>query len=401
MIHDSLQTSHHLFISLYCSETLSSNEEGHKPWGPVIGATLLVNLATLSGLLLLVVPSIRKGLLSKSSGDSQSRGKIIDILIPSFAVGALLATAVFLVLPEALHLIEGGHHDEGGDDHDEHDHRVLQDAHEDHGNSEGEAFAKWGCGILGGFLLPPFLALFFPHGQMKSAEEDSAIVSEDECQSCKDNEPREAVPTAVIVRSGDSVSVHDADEEAPVNNIVNQGSTPEPIEESEEADIDPIAAQVKSLIDYRLITTVVVGDFFCNFADGLFIGAAFLGCSYATAVSITMIALFHEIPQELADFIILTRYAGLSMVKACTLNFVTGLAVCIGGLLVFAVKPSDEAVGVILAIAAGVYFNLAAVESMPRVAHYTKDTTDKALSLFSIIIGTIPLGLILLDHKHC
>jgi hypothetical protein len=77
------------------------------------------------------------------------------------------------------------------------------------------------------------------------------------------------------------------------------------------------------------------------------------------------------------------------MAHACALNFTTGLAVYFGGLVVLAVKPSGETVGIILAIAGGVYLNLAASESMPRVANYTKHTR------------TIPLGLILLGHKHC
>lgn len=38
---------------------------------------------------------------------------------------------------------------------------------------------------------------------------------------------------------------------------------------------------------------------------------------------------------------------------------------------------------------------------MPRVARYTKATNDKACALLSIILGTIPLGLVLLNHEHC
>lgn len=263
-----------------------------------------------------------------------------------------MGTAVFLVLPEALHLIQGVHNEvDGHEDHSGHGHRLLQDEHEDHDdNSEGIAFAKWGCGILGGFLLPPFLALFFHHG-VEGEEGDSDVDSEEECQSCMEKE---------AVSSGQPCSIHDADEEVSAH---NQGlSLAGEIEEAREVEVDLTAVQTKSFIDYRLITTVIIGDFFCNFADGLFIGAAFMGCSWATAISVTAIALFHEIPQELADFVILTRYAGLGMTKACILNFVTGLAVCVGGLVVLAVRPSDKAIGVILAIAAGVYFNLAAVE---------------------------------------
>ena len=66
-----------------CSTLNSQEGTSSKPWGPVILATLLVNLATLSGLILLVIPSICKGLLTKSAADSEakSHGKLIDILV--------------------------------------------------------------------------------------------------------------------------------------------------------------------------------------------------------------------------------------------------------------------------------------------------------------------------------
>ena len=63
-------------------------------------------------------------------------------------------------------------------------------------------------------------------------------------------------------------------------------------------------------------------------------------------------------------------------------------------------QPSDEAIGIILAIAAGVYINVAAVESLPRVEKATRNRNDRAVTLASVIVGTIPIGLILLDHKH-
>jgi zinc transporter ZupT len=338
----------------------------------------------------LIVPTIRQGVLTKASSELKGHGKLIDIVIPSFAVGALMATAVFLVLPEALHLIEGSH-GQGGDDHSGHGHRFLQNEHEGNGDNEGVVFAKWGCGILGGFLLPAFLSLFC-HGQ--SVHEDDGSVDSDgeDCKSCMEKD-------CGFVGSDNSVSVDDADEEA--------ASVPEaPALMSDHQVVigevnEAISVQIKSLINYRLAIAVLVGDIFCNLADGIFIGAAFLGCSSATAISITLIALVHEVPQELADFVILTRYAGLSATTAFILNFVTGLSVCVGGLIVFASKPTDEAVGLVLAIAGGVYLSLAASESMPRVARYTESTSDKALSLFLTVLGTIPLGLVLLNHQHC
>lgn len=102
------------------AQQLNAEEEG-LPWGPVIGATLLVNLASLSGCLILVFAAIQRGMIKlrteqsarRSSGIAQApnavygEGIFFDLCIPAFAVGALVATAVFLIFPEALHLIEG------------------------------------------------------------------------------------------------------------------------------------------------------------------------------------------------------------------------------------------------------------------------------------------------------
>jgi zinc transporter ZupT len=405
----SINETDYLFHLHLISETFTI-EEDPKPYGAVLAATLLVNLATLSGLVLLVVPAVRKGLLRKAASDSKSHGKLIDIIIPSFASGALMATAVFLVLPEAFHLIEGVHEDGGEGDHSGHGHRFAK---EEEADSEGATFAKWGCGILGGFLLPAFLSLFFFHGTKELDEEESAAASdEEECKSCMERDAIKegadikegaAIPTTVMVRSEDPDSIYDADDvgaDVPTD-IATKDNALEELVTTQNDSAEVVDVKTKIFIDYRLVASVVIGDFFCNFADGLFIGAAFLGCSWATAVSITLIALLHEIPQELADFVILTRYAGCSMVHACALNFTTGLAVCFGGLIVLAAKPSDETVGIVLAIAGGVYLNLAASESQPRVANYAKHTSDKAWALLSFAIGTVPLGLILLDHKHC
>lgn len=104
----------------------SAQESDSLPWGQVIGATLLVNLASLSGCLIVVMASIHRGMIKlRASRDDARRarrisgvalapnttlhgqGTFFDICIPAFAVGALVATAVFLIFPEALHLIEG------------------------------------------------------------------------------------------------------------------------------------------------------------------------------------------------------------------------------------------------------------------------------------------------------
>lgn len=89
---------------------VNAAETAGKPWGAVLLATLFVNVATLSGLLLLLLPVLRSGILKaqgKDPGPREAlrsiRGRAFDVCVPAFAVGALMATAVFLILPEAMH----------------------------------------------------------------------------------------------------------------------------------------------------------------------------------------------------------------------------------------------------------------------------------------------------------
>jgi len=157
----------------------------------------------------------------------------------------------------------------------------------------------------------------------------------------------------------------------------------------------------KTVVDRSLCSSILLGDGFHNFADGVFIAAAFKSCSTGTAISIVLVTLFHEIAQELADFIVLTRYAGLSICKAMVLNFLSGLSVCLGGVVFLAANPSNQATGIILAMGGGLYFNIAACETVPRLEKVVNSRWDRAWTLLSIIIGTIPIGLILLNHQHC
>ena len=56
----------------------------------------------------------------------------------------------------------------------------------------------------------------------------------------------------------------------------------------------------------RLLGAVLIGDFFHNLCDGFFIGAAFQVCGNAFGWSIATGTILHELPQEIADFVVLT-----------------------------------------------------------------------------------------------
>ncbi|KAL7535526.1 hypothetical protein ACHAXR_006543, partial [Thalassiosira sp. AJA248-18] len=413
------------------SSSANESQEDKLPWGQVIGATLLVNLAALSGCLIVVMTAVQRGLLKFRSGDgtvSHAHSKLIghgllfDICIPAFAVGALVATAVFLIFPEALHLIEGGHGDahddhsdheeeaDAQDDHSGHDHRYLQeDEHAGHDDSsESVNAAKFGCAILGGFLLPLAFSICFHRNADEADMSESDFHEEvDLCASCNG---RDTPVVAGGVDRGVSVTAGEEglNESVKVMKVIDEASpqdqSPSDAEEGAERFVfeqESMPLPTKTFVDRQLCASILLGDGFHNFADGVFIGAAFKSCSTSVALSIIMVTLFHEIAQELADFILLTRYAGLTVFKACAFNLLSGLTVCLGGIVFLAGDPSDEATGVILAMAGGVYFNIAACETIPRLDNIVKKRSDRVWILFSVIVGTVPIGLILLNHQHC
>lgn len=157
----------------------------------------------------------------------------------------------------------------------------------------------------------------------------------------------------------------------------------------------------KPIVNQRLMTGVLVGDMLHNFADGVFIGAAFLLCDHAIGWSILAGTIYHEIAQEISDFFLLTQKCNLPPLKALAWNFASGLSVTFGGILVLGMDVSNYAIGVLLSMSAGVYINVAAKECMPIVDTLAVTLSDRAMAFFFFVLGAVPIGLVLLNHQHC
>lgn len=324
----------------------NDNDNKKKPWGQVIGFTLIVNLVTFAGVILLTIPSVRaamkKSKINRNSiakdeehaqdeedmpeNESQEikEGNFFGLFVPSFACGALFATVLFLILPESITLITRA----VGVEHS--DRRILEgDDNDEHG---GEipvgAIWRFGASVLGGFLLSPVMTLVFPH---PSKQDDTS------------------------------------------------GNT----------------------INYSIAAPILLGDFFHNFGDGVFIGIAFMLCDDGLAYTIAAVTVYHEIAQEIADFFLLTGFAGLSIVQALVVNFVSGLSVLLGGIFVLAMDVSDMTIGVILALSCGIYIYIACTESFPKARKNMITRSDFAIAIGSFLIGVIPIGLALINHSHC
>jgi zinc transporter ZupT len=340
-----ITTSNSTLSSTVTADTNSSagveehhdDEQDHddleKPWGPALLAALLVNVASLIGIVIVFITAVTAG--RKGSHTRDFHG-LLHICLPSFASGALLATSVFLIIPEAIHLLEGSH-----DEEDEHGaHRFLEE--EESGAGESEVAWKFGAAVLGGYLLPAFIGSFFPHAHVvvKSRED----------------------PPVVTAAPG-----HDEENSSEQKDETIAGSS-----ENNDGTIIEKQENPKKEINYRSLAMTVAAS-----------------------------TIFHELAQELADFTLLVHQCGFSPVWALVLNFVSGLSVMVGVIVILAVDVSPVATGSVLAVSAGVYLFIAAAECQPRVEKELHCFKDRMIAMVCFILGCIPIGLVLLKHKHC
>lgn len=262
--HDDHGTEEDLLLENGVSTTNS------KPWGEALLASFLINVVTLTGIIFLSGEFIAKHYFKRDILKSSHYLWFINNIIPSFSCGALLATTVFLMLPEALHLISA--HFSSGDDGG-HGHRFLEEEHEDHeeDNAEGATAWRFGACILAGFLLPVITSSIFSHNHDVLLKDPQTLMIE------------EASPGKMLDQGRpeqDSCSVEDGQEIASDASATAEKSQQHdskmtfPTKSGESANGSDILVLsedkiVPSPIDWSLTASIMIGDFFHNFA-GMF-----------------------------------------------------------------------------------------------------------------------------------
>jgi len=99
----------------------SSSSSDDKPWIEVIVTCLVVNVATLTGVVFVGGMWVAKKLFPNWDPDPVTGRLWSEVLIPMFACGALLATTMFILFPESYLMVIGAYTD--FDPHAGHDHR--------------------------------------------------------------------------------------------------------------------------------------------------------------------------------------------------------------------------------------------------------------------------------------
>merc|ERR1719389_914779 len=188
-----------------------------------------------------------------------------------------------------------------------------------------------------------------------------------------------------------SASVIDVIPEA----VMPKGDTSTAPKDAEKGGLDISVG--KSAI--RVRSGVLVGDFMHNLCDGIFIGTAFTACSSSLAWNITVAT----IAQEISDFVVLTdpNLGNLTAVQALALNFVSGLSVLLGVIIIMSMSEMDgRAIGMILTSGGGIYIQIGLGECMASVYKLAQTVKLRLISILFFVIGAVAIGLVLLDHKH-
>lgn len=150
--------------------------------------------------------------------------------------------------------------------------------------------------------------------------------------------------------------------------------------------------------DYKsVVPLVIVGDTIHNFIDGIAIGASFLispGLGLITAIS----TLLHEVPHEVADFGILLR-AGWGKSKILTVNIISASMTIVGAFTLLLFADNQAAIGVLLAVSAGIFLYLGASDFLP---HIEEGYSNRIKSVIPLAIGVVVILLALsaIPHSH-
>lgn len=152
------------------------------------------------------------------------------------------------------------------------------------------------------------------------------------------------------------------------------------------------------VVGRHTVISVMVGDSFHNFVDGVLLAATFLS-SPALGWSTAFAVIAHEIPQEAGDFAIL-RAAGLSTRRALMWNGVSSFSSVLGGVIgYFALSHMQGMLPYILTFAAASFLYIAISDLLPMLRNEPHHATS-VWQTVSLLAGIAVIGVGTLGHSH-
>jgi zinc transporter ZupT len=304
----------------------SGGLKGSELLGQSVGAALLTSIASLAGIAFILL--MKAGCCGNGDEWLSWSG--------SFAVGALVACAGMLMIPEA-HLMLAGYVKE-------------------------ESSSAWmlGSSIALGWLTGVFCEWFSNTDDLVKTTNDTVV-----------RDIESALEKGTKVETAPAPSDEAASTKLPFGKCNSLG------------------------------VAVLWGDLFHNFIDGVMIAIAFKSCSSSMGWSITAASVAHEVPQELADFMILTTGGKMSYTSALIWNFISSLSCVLGALIACGVDMNGQERGWLLGYGAGTYLYIAFSQLAPISLLAAKGPKQQLINLFWFILAMVAIGLVLLDHEHC
>lgn len=111
---------------------------------------------------------------------------------------------------------------------------------------------------------------------------------------------------------------------------------------------------------------IIIGDGLHNFIDGLSIGAAFTESIYQGMI-ICIAVIFEELPHELGDFAVLIS-SGMTVRQALGFNFLSACTCYIGMIFGIVLGDMAQSASFIFALAAGMFFYISLVDMMGELS---------------------------------
>ncbi len=152
---------------------------------------------------------------------------------------------------------------------------------------------------------------------------------------------------------------------------------------------------------YHLAPLNILGDGVHNFLDGLVIAGSY-AVSLPLGIATTVSVIFHEIPQEIADFGILL-YAGLTKAKAIFFNFLSATAAIIGAITgILFTQHVHGFSDMIIPFTIGNFLYIAASNLVPELHRHCR-IAETMMHLIAIAAGVSIMLLITIiapEHAH-
>lgn len=152
---------------------------------------------------------------------------------------------------------------------------------------------------------------------------------------------------------------------------------------------------------YHLAPVNLMGDAIHNFIDGLVIAGSY-AVNISLGITATISIIFHEIPQEIADFGVLL-YSGMSKKKALLFNFLSAGTAIAGAVVgIFLIDKSHGFTEFIIPFAAGNFIYIGASNLVPQL-HRQCGLKETTIHILAIILGIAIITLVILygpAHGH-